>query len=484
MLTGAMPGESDRPRVFLVGDSTMSEKEMVGTAERGWGQPFAQFFTEPAIVRNHARNGRSTKSFMDEGRWDVVMSELRPGDYVLIQFGHNDAKNDDPTRFADAQTDYKRNLTKFVMDTRSKGGHPVLITPVCRRRFNARGEFYDVHGNYPDVVRAVGKDMQVTVLDLHKKSMDLLATLGEQRSKGLFLHAIQGEYSAFPEGKRDDTHFNPAGAREIATLVVKALREAGHPLTAHMTDGQPPFAGEGKTVMLDCFYNNEWCTDAQGRRGRYHYTWNDTTNSGFSSLGRIITATGAVIDTLPTKPISENLRYTDIYIIVDPDTPEETEQPNFLDVSAIETIVDWVDNGGTLVLLGNDKGKAEFTHFNTLAGRFGIQFNEDSRNPATSKDFTGATFTNFPAHPIFDNVRRVFIKELSTLTLREPAVPLFTDGGDIIIGFARYGRGSVLAVGDPWFYNEYMGTWRLPEGYDNPTAARNLFSWLLEGVRR
>lgn len=237
------------------------------------------------------------------------------------------------------------------------------------------------------------------------------------------------------------------------------------------------------TVLLDCYFNNEWKTDAAGNLVRFHYVWSDTANSGFSILGGIITRSGALIDTLCRAPSRDVLKRAAVYLIVDPDTPLEARSPNYIEAADITVIAEWVREGGVLVLMGNDRGNAEFLHLNALAAVFGITFNEDSRNRVAGRDFAAGTFNRFPVHPLFAGVRRVFIKELSTLRVSNPAAPLFSDGGDVIMGVAKYGKGAVFAVGDPWFYNEYMDERRLPAGYDNPKAAENLFRWLLEIAR-
>ena len=234
------------------------------------------------------------------------------------------------------------------------------------------------------------------------------------------------------------------------------------------------------SVLLDCYYNNEWKTDEAGNPVRFHYVWSDTANSGFSILGGIITRSGALIDTLCRAPSREALQRASIYLVVDPDTPLETRAPNYIQPADITLIAKWVREGGVLVLMGNDRGNAEFVHLNALAAVFGITFNEDSRNRVVGRDFAAGTFDRFLVHPLFAGVRRIFIKELSTLRIREGAAPLFSDGKDVIMAFSKYGKGAVFAVGDPWFYNEYMDERRLPPGYDNPKAAENLFRWLLE----
>ncbi len=470
------------PRVFLVGDSTMADKPPTGNPERGWGQALPLFFREGIRIENHARNGRSTKSFLREGRWDTVCARLRPGDYVLVQFGHNDSKKEDSTRFADAHTDYRTNLIRYVRDARRIGAHPVLLTPVARRRFDTTGTYYDAHGDYPAVVREVGVSEQVPVIDLNASSGTLLASLGKTASEDLYLRVPPATYSAHPKGKGDDTHFRWRGAYAMAGLVADGIRALHLPLAGFLTLPLPAGpVGVNKMVLLDCAFNNEWRQGADGQTVRYHYVWDDTTNSGYSQLATIISRTGAVVDTLSVPPTADALRHASVYIVVDPDTPQETARPRYIGKNDARTIEKWVRGGGILVLLGNDKGNAEFTHFNGLAERFGIHFNEDSQNRVTGQQYETGTFDRFPMHPLFAGVRRIFIKEYSSLRLAKPARPVFRAPADgpVVITYAPAGKGAVFAVGDPWFYNEYMDARRLPQGYDNAVAAKNLFRWLL-----
>ena len=239
-------------------------------------------------------------------------------------------------------------------------------------------------------------------------------------------------------------------------------------------------ASHARTVLLDCYYNNEWRKDSSGNLVRYHYVWSDSANSGFSILGGIITRSGGLIDTICRAPDAASLKRGAVYLIVDPDTPEETAVPHYIEPPDVAVISRWVHGGGVLVLMGNDSGNAEFRHLNALAGVFGIAFNENSRNKVRGTDYARGTFERFPDHPLFAGVRRIFMKEISTLRVAAPAIPVLKDGDDVIIAFARYGKGGVVAVGDPWFYNEYMDERRLPPGYDNPKAALNLFQWLLK----
>ncbi|MFC1569540.1 rhamnogalacturonan acetylesterase [bacterium] len=210
-------------QIFLIGDSTMADKPIEGNPERGWGQLLPEFFHSSVKINNHAVNGRSTKSFIDEGRWDVVLDSLKPGDYVMIQFGHNDQKDYDSTRYAAPYGAYQSNLIRFVNESKAKKSNPILITPVMRRRFDENGQFYDTHGDYPDVVRELAESLQIPLIDLHQSSKQFIEQLGEENSKKIFLWVKPGEYPRFPEGKEDNTHFSEYGARQIAQLVVKEI---------------------------------------------------------------------------------------------------------------------------------------------------------------------------------------------------------------------------------------------------------------------
>ncbi|QQS35294.1 MAG: rhamnogalacturonan acetylesterase [Ignavibacteriales bacterium] len=209
----------------MIGNSTMADKPYKdGNPEKGWGQILPLYFKEGIKIENHAVNGRSTKSFLDEGRWISVYDKIKPGDYVIIEFGHNDTKKEDPKRFADANTDYRKNLEKFITETLQKGGIPILATPIVRRRFDENGKFYDVHGDYPKVIRELAVEKKVILLDLHKSSEELLINYGEENSKKLFLHISPNEYNSLPEGKTDDTHFSPTGAFRICDLASAEIR--------------------------------------------------------------------------------------------------------------------------------------------------------------------------------------------------------------------------------------------------------------------
>ncbi len=213
-------------RVFLIGDSTMADKIPADFPETGWGMPFAKLFNEAVEVQNHAYNGRSTKSFRREGRWAKVQSQLKKGDYVFIQFGHNDAKASDTSRFAPAQTDFRANLIRYVKETRSAGATPILLTPTQRRKFDSTGVFVDQHADYPAVVREVAAQEKVMLIDIEKSSKAVIQQEGSEGAKKLFLHYPTGIFKKFMKGVSDDTHFSPYGATRIANLVADALNNS------------------------------------------------------------------------------------------------------------------------------------------------------------------------------------------------------------------------------------------------------------------
>jgi DNA sulfur modification protein DndE len=214
-LVFAQENSNRKTRLFLVGDSTMADKPLNDNPERGWGQILPRYFNEQVEIRNHAVNGRSTKSFRDEGCWDAVLKDLQNGDWVFIQFGHNDQKSGDPKRFASANTDYRSNLVRYITEARAKGAKVVLLTPIMRRRFDERGEFVDSHGEYPAAVKAVAKELNVPLIDMHRKSQTVIEQHGVKGSKKIFLHIPADHFAAVKEDKKDDTHFSEYGARFI-----------------------------------------------------------------------------------------------------------------------------------------------------------------------------------------------------------------------------------------------------------------------------
>ena len=221
-------------RIFMVGDSTMANQPTDDNPQRGWGQLFPNYFTNEVEIKNYAVNGRSTKSYIDQGRWDSVLKQLQPGDYVLIQFGHNDSKIEDTARYAAPQTTYKTNLIRFVNEARNKGAIPVLITPVMRRKFDSTGKFIDQHGQYPGVVRDVAKDMKVPLVDLHKSSQALIEQQGVEGSKKMFLFIPANHFKNYKGKAEDDTHFTEYGASQVASLVCADIKKLNLDLAKYL----------------------------------------------------------------------------------------------------------------------------------------------------------------------------------------------------------------------------------------------------------
>lgn len=221
LLAGATSAAT--PTLHLAGDSTMGPKLEEKRPETGWGERLEEVLAPGAArIVNHARNGRSTRRFVEEGRWQALLESLSPGDLVLIQFGHNDQSRDKPDRYTPPD-DFKAYLARFSAEVRARQARPVLLTPVVRRRFDAEGAFYDSHGEYPDLVRAVAAEHDVPLLDLTRTTEILLRAHGEADSRHLFLWLAPGEHPNYPDGIEDNTHFSPEGALAVARLVAEAL---------------------------------------------------------------------------------------------------------------------------------------------------------------------------------------------------------------------------------------------------------------------
>lgn len=229
-----------RPTLHLVGDSTMAEKGNSGLPERGWGQALRAWVQPPWRLVDHAANGRSTKSFRDLGHWATLLAQLHAGDCVVIQFGHNDAKKEDPARYADPTTAYPANLRAFIAEVRARGATPILATPIVRRVWQPDGALENTHGAYPDAVRAVAAAEQVPLLDLEALTRRLLVELGPEGSKQLFMVFGPGEHPRLPLGKTDNTHLNEAGAPRVAALAVAEMRRFRLPFASALVDPAQP----------------------------------------------------------------------------------------------------------------------------------------------------------------------------------------------------------------------------------------------------
>jgi lysophospholipase L1-like esterase len=218
--------------VYMIGDSTMSIKQAKAFPETGWGMELGQFFNSTVSIDNRAMNGRSTLSFQKENRWQPVVDNLKEGDYVIIEFGHNDEKIDKPG-VGTTLDQFRDNLIKFVTETRSKNATPILMTPISRRSFK-NGVLTDSHKGYPDVVRRVADSLKVPFVDMLVKTENWLKATGDEPSKQYFNY-VEAGHANYPEGKKDDTHLSPTGAKAIAALAVQGFRELKIELAERLT---------------------------------------------------------------------------------------------------------------------------------------------------------------------------------------------------------------------------------------------------------
>ena len=242
-----------------------------------------------------------------------------------------------------------------------------------------------------------------------------------------------------------------------------------------------PFVSNSQVIGLDNWYNRE----TSPKTGLpFHYLWTDTENSGYSQWGDLFKKQGATITTLEHAADSKNLAKLDVYIIVDPDTTTESKSPNYILPADIKAIKGWVKNGGVLVLMANDAPNCEFTHLNQLAAEFGIHFNHVSLHPVLNRKWDMGAFTSLPDHPIFKGVSKIYMKEISSFQLKSPAKPILTENGVVFMTESKLGKGMVVAIGDPWIYNEYIDHVMLPADFENMKAAVNLTDYLVRNSRK
>jgi lysophospholipase L1-like esterase len=217
---------AQKPTIYGIGDSTMANKvKPEENPERGWGQVLPQFLTDDVKFENHAVNGRSTRSFINEKLWDAVYKSLKKGDYVFIQFGHNDAKDQDSLRYTNPHTAYRHNLIRFVTETREKGATPIIFSSISRRNFNEKGVLIASHGDYTLEARLVAQEYNVPFIDMEYYSELLEQSYGPEKSKQLHLYFKAGEIPYYKEDKADDTHLCVKGATEIAKIAITELKK-------------------------------------------------------------------------------------------------------------------------------------------------------------------------------------------------------------------------------------------------------------------
>lgn len=237
--------------------------------------------------------------------------------------------------------------------------------------------------------------------------------------------------------------------------------------------------GKGKTILLDDYFNSERKKDVTGTPVAWHYQWNEKSNGGFSFLGNLFRSYGAATRTLSEAPTKTNLKNASIYIIVDADNVADNPTPNYVQPAHIEALYNWVKDGGVLVLMHNDKPNAEFEHFNKLAEKFGIHFNEDSYNRVTGTEWEMGKVDVPAGNAILPGVKKIYQKEISTIVVQPPARSMLKKEDINVFAVAKIGKGTVFATGDPWIYNEYVDGRRLPLSFENAKAAEEWVKWLI-----
>jgi unsaturated rhamnogalacturonyl hydrolase len=248
-------------------------------------------------------------------------------------------------------------------------------------------------------------------------------------------------------------------------------------------------AGEEKssnrkvTALVDAWFNSQTRKNAFGQTGLYHYKWNDDSNDGYSFFGRAFRRDGATLATLPAAPTAATLAQARIYIIASPDIPSKNPNPHYMDKASGDAIEAWVRSGGVLLLFSNDRDNTEFTHFDTLADRFGIHFNPVLSHHVVGDDHASGEVVIPPGTGIFGAGFTAYMKDTCTITVSGPAKALVTDRGDVMIAVSHVGKGTVLAVVDPWFYNEYADGRKMRQ-YDGFEAAQDVAAWAIHEAHR
>lgn len=238
-------------KIFWAGDSTVKQNNYTSFPQTGIGQAFERFIKHSIHIENYAQNGRSTKSFIDEGRLEPIEKRISKGDFLFVQFGHNDEKIQDPARYTTSFGTYQENLLKFINVARSKGAYPVLITPLYRRKFNEDGKTLveGTHQDYPDAMIDLGKRENVPVIDLCLLSKKLIEQYGDEATKHWFMHVEPGIYPYCPDGKEDDTHLQYEGAFRFAQIIAEEIGKLGAPYSDILIEADSDY--EDPAMLID-----------------------------------------------------------------------------------------------------------------------------------------------------------------------------------------------------------------------------------------
>jgi unsaturated rhamnogalacturonyl hydrolase len=242
--------------------------------------------------------------------------------------------------------------------------------------------------------------------------------------------------------------------------------------------------GQGKTVLVDAWFNSQTRKNAAGQTELFHYKWDDDANPGFAFFGRAFQRYGVKLATLKTAPTLADLKKAQIYVMASPDIPAKNPNPNYMDKASGDAIEAWVKAGGVLIVMQNDKTNSEFDHFNTMTERFGLHFNAVLRNTVDNNNWPQGTIMVPKWTGVFEYPHQAYLKEISTITVSDPAKSILTDKGDVLMAVAKVGKGTVFAVVDPWIYNEYVDRRnKLPLEFDGYDAAIDLAGWAVRTAK-
>lgn len=216
------------PTIYWAGDSTVQYNSKETYPQTGLGQALSLYLRPDIIIKNHAKNGRSTKSFMDEGRIAPIYDAITAGDFLFVQFGHNDEKIEDPERYTDPESEFRDNLERFVNAARNKKANPVFITPVARRHFDENNTLKEsAHKPYSKAMKEVGARLTVPVIDLEDITIKLIEEAGVEESRTWYMNFDSGVYENYPDGSSDDTHLSETGAKKYAYYIAQELKALG-----------------------------------------------------------------------------------------------------------------------------------------------------------------------------------------------------------------------------------------------------------------
>jgi unsaturated rhamnogalacturonyl hydrolase len=264
-------------------------------------------------------------------------------------------------------------------------------------------------------------------------------------------------------------------ARAAAAVCALVCAAAG---ASCAQDARPSLEASHGTILLDAWYNSQTRPGPDGKPVLYHYKWDDTANTGYSIFGQMWREAGVTLDTLTTEPTDAALKKAQYYMIVSPDIPAKNPDPHYMTAPDATVIEKWVKHGGTLLLMENDPANADIVHMDLLADRFGLHFNNVLVHHVVGDDFPAGRIDVEATAP-FTHPHIIYMKDTCSLMLSKKAEPLIVWKGDTLMAWTRYGKGMVVAVTDPWLYNEYTDGKKLPALYDQQAAGREFVAWVV-----